>query len=162
MTLRVPIEEFAAAARDVIGTDRAYAQEGAGGTSLSAGSSGSSAILLCADPRPLSAIRPELEKEGIKVFRGQWSLDGAAEIIAIPYVTAVAYRTGGERPGVWLDAHSDSRPSGAVLQACYDDFVASGEIRDVTFEQFLEAAAPTVVEVAPESLVGFVRDHAPC
>ncbi|RYG75348.1 hypothetical protein EON77_11300, partial [bacterium] len=118
MTLRVPIEEFAAAVRDVIGTDRAYAQEGAGGTSLSAGTSSSSAIVLCTDPRPLSAIRPELEGAGMKVFRGQWSLDGAVEIIAIPYVTAVAYRTGGEHPGVWLDAYSESRPSGAALQAC--------------------------------------------
>lgn len=157
MTLRVPIEEFAEAVRGVIGTDRAYVQEGAGGTSLSAGAAGCGAIVLCADPRPLSEVRPALEAAGLKVLRGQWSLDGAAEIIPIPHITAIAYRTGGDRPGVWLDAHAEARSSGASVQALYDEFAASGATGGATFEEFLAAAAPTVIEIAPETLVGFVR-----
>lgn len=165
MTLRVPIGEFAEAVRNVIGTDRAYAQEGAGGTSLSAGAAGCGAIVLCADPRPLDQVRPELEVAGLKVFSGQWSLDGAAEIVSIPHVTAIAYRTGGDRPGVWLDAHAELRPTGASLQAMYEEFTANGEIRGATYEEFLAVAMPTVIEVTPEMLVGFVRANSeakPC
>lgn len=164
MTLRVPIEEFAEAVRGVVGTDRAFAQEGAGGTSLSAGAAGCGAIVLCSDPRSLSQLRPQLEEAGLKVFRGQWSLDGNAEIVTIPHVTAISYRTGGERPGIWVDAHAGARSTGASLQAMFDEFTATGQMRGTTYEEFLAAAAPTVVEMMPETLVGFVRANTepPC
>ncbi len=160
MTLRVPYEGFAPAVREVLGVARAFALEGAGGTYLSAGRAEGGAVVLCRVERPLAALRPELEAAGLSVAEGAWSLDGAAEMPTIPYVTAVAYRTGGERPGVWIDAHPESRASGASLQAMYDEFHASGELGGATFEQFLEAAGPTVIEVPPGDVALFARRNA--
>lgn len=157
MTLRVPFEGFAAAAREVIGVERVYALEGAGGTYLSAGRAEGGAVVLCRVERPLSALRDELAKQGLIVCAGAWSLDGAAEMPTIPWITAIAYRTGGEHPGVWVDAHFESRPSGASLQLVYDEFAAAGELGETTFDEFITAAAPTVVEIAPENLFTFAR-----
>ena len=160
MTLRVPFEGFAAAAREILGVERVYALEGAGGTYLSAGRAEGGAVVLCRVERPLSALRDELARQGLLVAAGAWSLDGAAEMPTIPYVTAIAYRTGAERPGVWIDAHFESRTTGASLQTLYDEFERDGELGAASFEEFLEATAPTVVEIAPDDLFAFARRNA--
>ena len=154
MVLRVPFAAFAEAVRSTLGDVRVYAHEDGGATVLTAGGE---VLVICREPRPLSAIEPELKTAGLVVSPGYWSLDGASETVSAPHVTAIAYRTGGEKPGVWVDASLTARAPGESVQALYDEFAAGGEITGMTFDEFVAAAHPTVVEITPERLAEFVR-----
>lgn len=149
MILRVPLAEFARAAREVCGAERGYATGHRLGSLLTAGGRGAIVMAKSAEP-----VGPELD--GLPISEGQWTREESAEPTGAFFIAAVAYATGTQKPGLWLDASSESRTSAEIVQALYDEFSEGGEIEEMTFDQFVEAAHPTVIELSPEDLAQYL------
>lgn len=161
MFLRVPASEFARAAREECGVQRGYVIGTSTGSLLSAGGRG--VVVHAASPASTREAKEALADEGFAVAAGLWSLNAGAEPLldddAPAYVTAVAYATGGEKPGVWMDAAPASRPTGDVLGRVYAEFAEAGEVGELTYDEFIAAANPTVIELSPEEIRRMCRRH---
>jgi hypothetical protein len=110
-------------------------------------------------------VKEKLSGEGWQVLDGQWSNDGieqdeqtAAELT----VGAVAYHSRDAKPGLWVDAFSEPQTQTQVLRAMYNEMTESGELGDVSFEEFIRLIDPNVVILSPMDLARFVNQHTPC
>jgi hypothetical protein len=57
---------------------------------------------------------------------------------------------------VWMDAYQEEPNHVHVLQALYEEFRQTGEMSDVTIEDFIRNANPNVVVVSDTQLKGFI------
>lgn len=106
-----------------------------------------------------TAVERELTPLGFLVLTGEWTRDAVSPDHTLDrcWVAAVAYVSDKKMPGIWVDAF-DAEPTPAqVLKAVYDEFLATGELNEVSMEEFVRLAEPNVVIVTPSSLKSFLE-----
>lgn len=154
MTLHVPIEDFAATVKRVLGHQEAFLHLLGRGTLATAG--GKDMVVAARSKSNPDDVKKQLEALGMSIYRGSWLEYGLEELGMQPlYVGAVAYKSDDERPGLWLDAYEQPVTPIQVLRAMYEEFVQTGELHDVDFESFMRMANANVVVLSPEDLEKF-------
>lgn len=102
-----------------------------------------------------------MEKAGFKVHDGSWTLNGEAPANAheleTMHIAAVSYLSGGDQPGVWVDAFLGQPTTIQVLRAAYDEFISNGEMGEASFEEFIRLAKPNVAVVSPAELSSYLE-----
>lgn len=163
MTLQVPFESFPAVLERVLGIRHVFLTAHSSGTLVTAAEPGRTALVASVAPLPVPEARKFLEEAGLEVFDGAWSgVDGTnlACENAEAYVASIAYQSTEGRPGVWVDAFPSLPTQVQVLRAMYDEFRETGELSDVSFEEFVRLANPTVVILSPSDLRSFLGQKA--
>lgn len=156
MILRVPLHTFPETVLRVLGIQEAYIEEAGSSSHVTAGTSGSDVILSARSTMSLADTTAFLTNAGIRVFPGRWEtgMHASADYggVTLPYIGAVAYHSGGEQPGVWVDTYPEEPAEMAILEAMYAEFVTTGQVEDVPLELFIQLAKPTVVIVSPTEI----------
>lgn len=159
MTLRVPFELFSETVRRVVGTDEAYLVPTESGCICTAFDIGKRVRVLTKQAGPSNAIKEKLEKAGMKIRPGYWA-EGDEDVPepapAVPFIASVSYQATNHQPGVWVDAYESLPTVAQVLRAMYDEFTDTGELHDISFDEFVRLAHPNVVIVTPSELVSYV------
>jgi hypothetical protein len=78
------------------------------------------------------------------------------ELMEMPYLGAVSYRANKEKTGVWLEAYPELPSETRVLQDLYEEFKGSGELGEVTFDQFEVSSQASVVVLSPDQVETFL------
>ncbi len=158
MTLRVPFDLFSETVRRVVGTDEAYVVSTANGCICTAFNTEKRVRVLTKESGPSSAAKEKLEKSGMKIRQGYWA-EGEEDVPEpapnVPYVAAVSYEATNHQTGVWVDAYDTLPTAAQILRAMFDEFSNTGELQEVSFEEFVRLAKPNVVIVTPSELTSF-------
>jgi len=159
MTLRVPFDLFSETVRRVCATNEAYVAPTETGCICTAFEPTKGIRVLAKESGPGKAAREKLEKSGMKVSPGYWA-DGEEDVPEpaprVPFVAAVSYDASNHLPGVWIDAYNELPTAAQVLRAMFDEFSDTGELHEVSFEEFVRLAKPNVVIVTPSELISYV------
>lgn len=160
MVLRVPAAQFAAEVRQRVPDATVYVgRTGDGGARATAADPERGVTVTCLG-ETVPTLRTTLEAQGITVTEGMWDVpDEPAETPLAPpiYVSAVAYHSADGNVGVWVDVDEVEPFEGEILRRMYDEFIDTGELRDVDYETFLRKGEPTCVIVDPEQVRFFLR-----
>ena len=164
MTLRVPFEQFSETVRRVVGTDEAYVVPTDNGCICTAFDTAKRVRVLTKESGPAKAAKEKLEKAGMKIRPGYWA-EGDEDVPEptpqVPFVAAVSYDATNHHPGVWVDAYDVLPTPAQVLRAMFEEFSDTGELHDVSFEEFVRLAKPNVVIVTPSELISYVTAKCP-
>lgn len=164
MTLHVSFEQFSKTVHGLLETRAAFVTAKGMGSLVTAADSGKGFIVACiADVSPAQA-KTKLTRSGLEAFDGAWTLSddlsiGCGEASEI-YIAAVSYKSGESMPGVWVDAHRSAPTQVQVLRLLYDEFRETGELPDVSFEEFVRLSEPNVVIVSPNEIQSFLDKKA--
>jgi hypothetical protein len=166
MVLRVGFDEFASTAKRLLGVDEVFVAERGAGTLATAASPGKELIVAAAFPHSTSAVIEKLKQAGLQASEGEWSLGGEgleiSQVNCELHVGAVAYNSKDTKPGLWVDAFVEPRNQTQVLRAMFDELRETGELGEISFEEFIRLANPTVVLLTPTDLSRFVAQDRPC
>lgn len=163
VTLQVPFDSFPAVLERVLGVRHVFLTAHSSGALVTAAEAGRTALVASVAPVPVAEARKALEEAGLEVFEGAWSgVDGTnlACEAAEAFVASIAYQSTEGRPGVWVDAFPSLPTQVQVLRAMYDEFRETGELSDVSFEEFVRLANPNVVILSPSDLRSFLGQRA--
>ena len=72
------------------------------------------------------------------------------------YVAGVAYRTESGPPGLWMDAYAVQPTQVQVLKSMYDEMTSTGQMAEVSFEEFVRLSESNVVVAGPNDLRSFL------
>jgi len=162
MTLQVPFRNFISAVSRHLERPLVYLHRDGATTTISAADPGRGVVVTATTDEAPNKIKERLDHEGFSVADGLWTegqMSTREEEGAETYIGAVAYRTRDESPGLWVEAFPSEPTPAVVLQAIYAEFETHGEMGQVSFEEFLRLAKPTVVIVSPEQVANFVRQR---
>ena len=161
MTLNVPFDQFAKTIERVLGLSEAYVTVSSGTCIVSSAVPEKAIIVVSKTDHELAIVKAKLHHQGITLHEGSWSLEvepiGASTENVMGYIAAVSYRSGESTPGVWVDAYATLPTQVQVLRALYDEFRETGELPEVSFEEFVRLADPNVVIVAPNEIQSFLE-----
>ncbi|MGV3615501.1 MAG: hypothetical protein ACO1SV_09230 [Fimbriimonas sp.] len=163
MTLQVPFESFVAVVGRVLGAREAFLAPHPSGTLVTAADPSRGALVSTLATVPPEEVRRLLGEAGIEAFDGTW---GGADTPSLSpettdaFIAAVAFESSEGRPGVWVDAFPSLPTQVQVLRTMYDEFRGTGELSEVTFEEFVRLANPTVVILSPSDLRSFLAQKA--
>lgn len=163
MTLHVPFEQFAETAKRVLGETEAYLEALPKGTRATAAHKSDTRIVCAWTSTTLAEAKAALEKAGMRAHSGTWSLDASVAGDGLGremHVATVAYSSGEEAPGIWVDAYEDPPTQLQVLRTLYDEFRETGEVGDVSFDAFVRMAQPNVLILSLAELREFLRSKA--
>lgn len=164
LTLRVPFDQFSETVRRVVGTNEAYIAPIESGCVCTAFEISKRVRVLAKESGPAQAAKEKLEKSGMKIRPGYWAEgeeDVPEPLPAVPFVAAVSYQATNHQPGVWVDAYETLPTVAQVLRSIYDEFTDTGELNEVSFEEFVRLSHPNVVIVTPSELASFVAAKSP-
>lgn len=161
MTLRVLYKGFPDAVRRTLGITECYLLPVGGALILTAGHAEKATVIVCNVMGRQETITKELHSAGMHVYEGIWSVDDDQEILQLPFVAAVAYKSIGDKPGVWIDAFPHVPTEVQVLEAMYEDLKSTGELESVTVEEFLKHTVANVGIVSPEELREYIIAKSP-
>jgi hypothetical protein len=143
----------------MLGHQRAYVSHFRGGSLATAAEPESNTIIAAMSRSKLDDAIKALRDQQMEVAEGAWSTDENFTIekglACDAYVAAVAYQSGENRPGVWMDSYSFLPTEVQVLRAMHEEFRATGELSEVSFEEFVRLANPTVAIISPAEVVEF-------
>lgn len=164
MTLQVPFEQFAAAAKRVLNVREAYVTRHANGSLVTSCSANSTTVVAALASTTPEETKAALAKKGLEVYDGAWSAEGLVDLgdacLSEAHIAAVAYDSSDGRPGIWIDAYESTPTPAQVLKTMYEEFRGTGETSDVSFEEFVRLANANVVLVSPSQLRGFLQEKA--
>lgn len=160
MVLTVPFEGFAEAMKSLPGARVAYVSTLGSRTVATACDPSSGASVRAFATMPLSEARAALESAGVTVRDGTWGdrPDDPGPL----WVAAVAYKSEENSPGLWVDTYEAKPTTGQVLAELYEEFRETGEVGDVSMEEFIRLADPNVVILSPEEQAEFARRGGRC
>lgn len=153
MVLSVGWDRFAVEVRERLEGAVVYAAPVVGGCRLTAAQPEFGLLLRCDAPLPPADALAKLAEEGVAGAAGEW----AQELPDEPpppgepaaWIAAVSYRTREAKPGCWVDAYPEEPKPAQVLDAMFEEFMQTGELKDVSFEDFMRFASPNVVILSP-------------
>jgi len=159
MTLQVDFDQFADAVQRHTKTQHAYLSRHEGRTLVSVAAPATSLIVVAFSKLEIEETQAVLKKAGFTCSKGAWheGHDIHASAADSVYISAVAYTSGDEMPGVWVDAHAELPTQAMVLKRLYDEFRQTGEVGEVSFEEFVRQASPNVVIVSPQQIESFLE-----
>ena len=155
MTLEVPFEGFVEAVKRMGAALPAFTTPENGGTRLSAADPSKGLRIVAFSPQDPDPVAEILRAKGLESVAGRWIPDDAPAATGDVHIAAVAYRTEGSQPGLWVDAFPEAPTTVQAIRALYDEFRESGEVAEVAFEEFMRLAEPTVVILGPADMRGF-------
>lgn len=158
MVLKVTFEDFAEAVRQYTGGKDAFLAELPSGASATAGSPTSGVIVSAVTELTPAKAKEYLTLAGLKVHEGTWALEADDPIIGgeQAFFCAVAYRSREIMPGLWLDVFPYEPSRADVLRAMYDEFIHNGEMKEVTFDEFVRSSFANVVVLSPDIAKGLI------
>jgi hypothetical protein len=160
MTLQVPFADFAETIQRILKLNDAYVSRINQGVLVTSASVENSVSVVAVSKLEPEAVKQELEKQGVVVRDGAWHTEVSTELFTDDgelYVAAVSYKTGDDKPGVWVDAYEFLPTQVQVLRAIYEEFRSTGEVDDLPFEEFVRQANPNVVILGPAELRSFAE-----
>src|SRR5688572_9399301 len=127
MVLRVEFDQFPQTVKRVLASDEAYvAVQGKGALATATDRKG--VVVLAKTDASLEEATMRLQEQGMEVFTGVWSLDGAEGATmggpAPAWVAAVSYDSEELKPGLWIDAYGEQPTLAQVMRTMYDEFMA--------------------------------------
>ncbi|HWD41333.1 MAG TPA: hypothetical protein VG944_20990 [Fimbriimonas sp.] len=160
MTLQVPFDSFAKTAKKVAKATEAYLSVHVGGTLITSADPATNAHVFTVSRLSRQEIEKRLKAEGIEALEGAWAEEGQISLDPDPienaFVAAVSYQSAEHIPGVWVDAYREQPSHVQVLRAWYDEFRETGEVGDVSFEEFVRLSNPNVVVVSSADLRRYI------
>jgi hypothetical protein len=166
MTLNVPFDQFAKTALRMTQAKDVFVSGHGSGSLVTAADPEKSLLVISYTDLVVAVAKDRLSKAGLDPHDGIWKLTD--EVVteemasAHVYIAAVAYKSGETMPGVWVDAHATLPTQIQVLRAMFDEFRQTGELPDVSFEEFVRLSEPNVVIVAPNELQSFLDKKSDC
>lgn len=160
MVLTVPFEGFADALKAHSNAKVAYLSTAGSRTVVTALDPQSGVLVRASAATTLAEARTALEGAGIQVKEGAWG--ESAELPQALWVAAVAYKSGEDSPGLWVDTYETKPTTGQVLAELYEEFRETGEVGETSLEEFIRLADPNVVLVSPEQQAEFARRSHGC
>lgn len=100
----------------------------------------------------IDALRKFINKSGLTLRDGEW--ERAGDVVEV-HTAGVAYGSREGTPGLWMDAFPFPPTQLDVLRAFFDEMVETGEVNNVSFDQFLKRVQPNVVVLSPEEQLMF-------
>lgn len=156
MVLRVPFELFAEVLRKYGEENLAFLDLQDGEVVVTASLKSSSGFIESIAVDPQEEVRRALAELGVEVRDGRWTVGGEEGPESRgAFIAAVAYKSRDAMPGIWVDAFPDSPTPALVLRRMYDEFVENGEVGEITFEHFIQAANPNVLVLTPDEIARF-------
>ena len=166
MTLHVPFDQFPKTVLRLLETKDVFVTSHGHGALATAADGQKGILIVCHTDHAPSTAKSKLTNAGLEPFDGVWKLTdelpSEQEDFIEAYVAAVAYKSAETMPGVWVDAYKTTPTQVQVLRAMYEEFRATGELPDVSFEEFVRLSEPNVVIVSPTEIQGFVDKKADC
>jgi hypothetical protein len=123
---------------------------------VSAGQGDKKMVVVSSVQMSLEDAKAKLHSEGMHVYDGLWSIADDFEMVDMPFLGAVSYRANKEKTGVWVEAYPEHPTETRVLQDLYQEFTDSGEIGEISFDQFEASAQASVVVLSPDQLETFL------
>ena len=160
MTLHVPFEQFPKTVAHFLATKEAFVNPHGFGSLITAAHPEKQFLIVSYTDHTPAATKTKLTQLGLDAFDGAWRLSD--EIVTEEgnleeaFVTAIAYKSADSVPGVWVDAHPVMPTQVQALRAMYDEFRETGELSDVSFEEFVRLSEPNVVIVTPHEIQSFL------
>ncbi len=158
MTLEVPLEGFVAAAKRLAAGGPTFVSPENGGTRVTCADPAKSLRIVAYSTESPSKTVETLKADGIDAFEGRWLPDDAPTASGEIYVAAVAYRTEGTQPGLWVDSYKELPTSVQAITTMYEEFRETGQVAEIPLEEFVRLAEPTVVVLSPAELRGFASN----
>ncbi|MFZ4507352.1 MAG: hypothetical protein ACOYON_06615 [Fimbriimonas sp.] len=164
MVLRVALEDFPAEAERHCGKVGVYVVANGTGSIASAAHPSEDRRVESFSSRGADEVRALLRAAGCAVGSGRWLGDSEANSTEAEHefhLVAIAYVAAGSSPGLWVEVFPDAVADEHAIRTMHQEFVDTGEIPDISFNQFLDVAKPTVVSLSHEQILEFrARRHA--
>jgi hypothetical protein len=162
VVLQVPLANFGDTAQRVLeGCRDVYITPHLQQTLVTASKPGLPVIAAIAD-LTVDKAKKELQKQGLTVYDGRWntdlSLEHEGDDLTEVYIAGVAYKTESGPPGIWIDAYAANPTQVQVLKIMYDEMISTGEMTEVSFEEFVRVSEANVVVVGPGELRSFLAE----
>ena len=161
MTLHVDFDHFVEAVQRHAKGAIVYAARLENRTHLTAADPAANVIISSSTKSNLDEAKALLTTSGLDVRHGGWeehSRGPGDSLGELPYVAAVSYKSGDELPGVWIDAYGEPPSPATVLKAIYDEFRETGEVGNMSFEEFVRLANPNVAIASPSDLERYLGE----
>lgn len=166
MVLSVGWDRFAQEVKDRLEGANVYATAVVGGCRLTAALPEVDFLLRCEAPLPPADALAQLAAEGIQGAPGEWAHEAPEAPPPAedppPWIAAVSYRTREAKPGCWVDAYPEEPKPALVLETMYEEFLQTGELKDVSFEDFMRLAVPNVAILSPAESRRFAMEKGGC
>jgi|GEM_PF-754888 len=158
MNLEVPISEFTLICKQW-GCHEIYVASQTKGSVVSAAHPKEPRVVVSYSSLTIEKLKDKLSGADLDIKIGSWvapiqadvELENNQEI----YTVAISYQSDELKPGVWVDAFPYLPTPMQALRAIYDEFRSTGEIGDVSFEEFMRLAHPNVAIVSPSEIATF-------
>lgn len=153
MVLRVAPENFAAEVNNRLKVKDVYVVASGRHTLATAGDSSINLIIEAKFRSSLAKTLDALEQASLSVKPGSWCTGERDETLEeTPYMVAVAYRSEELTPGLWLDSDTHEISTAEALKRMYDEFRDNGEIKEVSFDEFVRVIRPNVIIISPHQI----------
>ncbi len=161
MVLRVTQERFATEVKSRLGSKEAYVMPCGRRTRVTAGAVDKDFVIECEFFQGVEATKVALTEEGLEPHEGNWSdtmeEPGPDDVAA--FIVAVAYRSEDSTPGIWVDADVNEINPNEALRRMYEEFRENGEIKEVSFDQFVRVIRPNVLIVPPHQIQAWTESN---
>jgi hypothetical protein len=157
MTLHVPFESFAESVKRILRHRQAFVATHPRGSLCTAALPAERTVVAAVlEGVGVDEAKRRLAKDGLEVFDGSW-LPAESAPSALPYIASVSYVSSEPTPGAWIDAFPSLPTSVQVLRVMYEEFRGTGELKEVSFEEFVRLANPTVVIASPSEIERYLQ-----
>lgn len=153
MRLRVPASDFATTCTRHQAV-HVYAHS-AGGRTVFSGITPMGLSIWAWETGMGETVRADCLSAGLKVDTGELLEPGEREAIPPYWVAAVAYSSATDIPGLWVDSSIIQPSTAEVTERLFKELEQDGELRGLTYEEFLRIAKPNVVVVSPEEVARY-------
>ena len=166
VVLQVPFEQFVSTVERVLeGVREAYVIKHFKHSLITASKGGETVVASMVELKP-DEVKKHLKAEGFQAFEGRWTDDVALEhesdVLSDVFIAGVAYKTEGGPPGLWIDAYTAQPTQVQVLKTMYEEFLKTGEMQEVSFEEFVRISEANVVIASPSDLRSFLAQKEGC
>ena len=163
MVLQVAFEDFGPAVHRVFGGKvDAYICQNIDHVVATAGKSGDETIVVSTTDQSEEDAKAALVGQGLKVFLGRWTddliladLESGSRTM---YIAGVGFKAVSGAPGIWIDAFPVLPTQVQVLKAMYEELSQTGEMAEVSFEEFVRLAEANVVIASPSDLKSYLAN----
>lgn len=166
MVLTVSFDDFPDAVQRHASTKHVYLSQAGKHLLLASSDPAQNVTVTCYCDLPLEECSNRLKARGMEPHFGVWADSPTSPDAAPPasrfFVGAVAYASQQHMPGLWVDVFQSQPTAQTVLKAMYDEFCETGDVGDVSFEEFLKYAHPNVVILGPGEIDTYLAGKADC
>ncbi len=161
MLLKLPFKTFLNTIKEDKGLDKTIYYEIQGDkTILTLANFKNNCTLQCSTGFKLSEIKNELTAKGYTLSEGRWFDTSQDNERMLGYwITVITYPTQSETPGIWIDINYHKPETMESLKKMYDEFIQSGDLKGVSFDQFNTHPGFHIMNLPSEKLLGLLENN---